>query len=300
VQQTHLERLWKHSVAVAAISRLLAAQYNIPTEGKEYTAGLLHDMGKLVLIQYFPEQFLSIEAMISTESISDIDAEQRIVSISHAEIGRLIGEKWRLPKEYLDVMQFHHRPGLSSNHSLLCAVVRCADLFSEQWGFGIGEQTEAFSLESEAAGHHHRCGTAAWRTSRRRDQQRIARSFRTTVRASASADVTCTFWTRVVILRFFPYVSAAMHRQRLLDISVYVFAALLLGGAIFLVHRHDQQVMNVSFGWGQRYDSLSQHRAVPSEEERRIAGQFTDTTLPQLRRLGLIKRYHRTRRSKRS
>ena len=85
-----------------------------------------------------------------------------------------------------------------------------------------------------------------------------------------------------------------MHRQRFLDISVYVFAALLLGGAIFLVHRHDQQVMSVSFGWGQRYDSLSQYRAVPSDEERRIAGQFTDTTLPQLRRLGLIKRYYRT------
>jgi putative nucleotidyltransferase with HDIG domain len=151
-QQTHLERLWKHSVAVAAISRLLASHYRIPTEGKEYTAGLLHDMGKLVLIQYFPEQVLSIDEMIIRDSVSDIEAEQRIASISHTEIGRLIGEKWRLPKEYLDVMQFHHRPGLSSNHALLCAVVRCADLFSEQWGFGIGEQTEAFSLESEAAG----------------------------------------------------------------------------------------------------------------------------------------------------
>ena len=151
-QRTHLERLWRHSVAVAAISRLLASLYRIPTEGKEYTAGLLHDMGKLVLIQYFPEQVLSIEEMIIRESVSDIEAEQRIASISHTEIGRLIGEKWRLPKEYLDVMQFHHRPGLSTNHALLCAVVRCADLFSEQWGFGIGEQTEAFSLESEAAG----------------------------------------------------------------------------------------------------------------------------------------------------
>ena len=151
-QRTHLERLWKHSVAVAAISRLLSSQYRISTDGKEYTAGLLHDMGKLVLIQYFPEQYLSVEAMISSDSVSDIDAEQRIVSVSHAEIGRLIGEKWRLPKEYLDVMQFHHRSGLSTNHSLLCAVVRCADLFSEQWGFGIGEQAGAFSPESEAAG----------------------------------------------------------------------------------------------------------------------------------------------------
>lgn len=152
IQRIHLERLWKHSVAVAAIARLLSAQYRIPTDGKEYTAGLLHDMGKLVLIQYFPEQYRAVEELIGRESISDIDAEQRIASISHTEVGRQIGEKWRLPKEYLDVMQFHHRPGLSSNHSLLCAVVRCADLFSELWGFGIGEVVETFSLESEAAG----------------------------------------------------------------------------------------------------------------------------------------------------
>ncbi|MFZ4621552.1 MAG: HDOD domain-containing protein [Bacteroidota bacterium] len=151
-QQTHLERLWKHSVAVAAAARLLAARYKIPTEGKEYTAGLLHDMGKLVLIQYFPEQFAAVEAIIDGEGIGDTEAEQRVIAISHAEIGKLIGEKWRLPKEYLEVMQYHHRPALSSNQSLLCAVVRCADLFCEQWGFGIGEQKSGFAFDDEVAG----------------------------------------------------------------------------------------------------------------------------------------------------
>ena len=85
-----------------------------------------------------------------------------------------------------------------------------------------------------------------------------------------------------------------MERQRLIDLSVYTFALLLLGGAWLLVHRHDEQVMSGSFRMGQSNDSLSQYRTVPSDEERRIAGQFTDTTLPQLRRLGLIKRYYRT------
>ena len=86
------------------------------------------------------------------QSISDIDAEQRVISISHTEIGKQIGEKWRLPNEYLEVMQYHHRPSLSSNHSLLCGVVRCADLFCEQWGFGMGEQKEDFTFDNEAAG----------------------------------------------------------------------------------------------------------------------------------------------------
>lgn len=85
-----------------------------------------------------------------------------------------------------------------------------------------------------------------------------------------------------------------MTRQRIIDLSVYTAAVLLIVSAWLLVHRHDEQVMSGSFQWGQRNDSLSQHRTLPSDEERRIAGQFTDSTLPNLQRLGLIKQYHRS------
>ncbi len=90
---------------------------------------------------------------------------------------------------------------------------------------------------------------------------------------------------------FFSYVITVMNLSRLGNIPVYTAAVLLFSGALFLVQRHDEQVMNGSFRWGRLNDTLSQR---PSEQEQRIARQFTDTTLPQLRRLGLIKRYHRT------
>lgn len=151
-QQSRLEILWKHSVATASVSRLLANRFRLPTDGKEYTAGLLHDMGKLVLIQYFPAQYAAIESLIITASKKDIDAEREMISIAHTEIGKQIGEKWRLPKDYLDVMQYHHRPASSSNYSLLASVVRLADLFCEQWGFGIAEQTEGFSIDTDCLG----------------------------------------------------------------------------------------------------------------------------------------------------
>lgn len=82
-----------------------------------------------------------------------------------------------------------------------------------------------------------------------------------------------------------------MNFSGLKNISVYTVAVLLFGGALFLIQRHDDQVMNGSFRWGRLNDTLSQK---PSEQEQRIARLFTDTTLPQLRRLGLIKHYHRT------
>lgn len=82
-----------------------------------------------------------------------------------------------------------------------------------------------------------------------------------------------------------------MNFSGLKNISVYTVAVLLFGGALFLIQRHDEQVMNGSFRWGRLNDTLSQKS---SEQEQRIARLFTDTTLPQLRRLGLIKHYHRT------
>jgi putative nucleotidyltransferase with HDIG domain len=148
-QHSRLEILWKHSVATASVSRILAAHFKLPTDGKEYTAGLLHDMGKLVLIQYFPDQYAEVEKMIIDSAKKDVEAEMQILSITHTEIGKHIGEKWRLPKEYLEVMLFHHRPQAAIHYSLLAAVVRLADLFCEQWGFGIHEQEEGFSIDDD-------------------------------------------------------------------------------------------------------------------------------------------------------
>lgn len=140
MQRVSLERLWRHSVSVAVTARLIAERFRLPTEGKEYTAGLLHDMGKLVIIQHFSEQYRSIETLVSGGGITDLEAERQLLAIDHTEIGKQLGEKWRLPKEYLDAMQYHHRPSSSSTFALLCSVVRSADLLCEEWEQGIGER----------------------------------------------------------------------------------------------------------------------------------------------------------------
>lgn len=148
-QNEALWKLWKHSVSTASIARLIANKYHFQVEGKEYTAGLLHDMGKLVVIQYFPQQYTSIEQSIMTSSSTDIEVEMKTIAIPHTEIGYQLGQKWRLPKEYVDVMQFHHTVKLSQHNALLTSLVRFADLLSEQWGDGIGEQSGNLLIAQE-------------------------------------------------------------------------------------------------------------------------------------------------------
>jgi putative nucleotidyltransferase with HDIG domain len=148
-QQSSLAVLWTHSVNTASIAALIAREYELPTSGKEYTAGLLHDMGKIVMLQFLPAEYeKSIQARQGTDK-DDTESETAIVGIPHTEVGALLGEKWRLPVEFIEVMKYHHTPRNSTQCPELCAVVRFADLLAESWGTGIGERTGATAAGAE-------------------------------------------------------------------------------------------------------------------------------------------------------
>ena len=144
-----LELLWKHSVATAAIARLVVRHFGLKTAEKEFTAGLLHDMGKLVLIQYFPDSLSVTEQMIRELSMHDVEAERQTLAISHTEIGAQLGERWALPREYVEVMECHHESAGAVVAPVLNAAVRFADLLAEQWGYGVGEQPEGFAIDED-------------------------------------------------------------------------------------------------------------------------------------------------------
>ena len=148
-QWGNLELLWKHSIATATLSRIIVRHFKLKTGEKEFTAGLLHDMGKLVLIQYFSDSLSVTEQMIKELSMHDVEAERQTLAISHTEIGAQLGEKWSLPREYVEVMECHHEADGAVIDPTLNAAVRFADLLAEQWGFGIGEQPAGFLLDDD-------------------------------------------------------------------------------------------------------------------------------------------------------
>ncbi len=139
VQQNALELLWHHSVNTAALADLFVKEYGIQTGGKEFTAALLHDMGKIVILQYYPEQFEKVNDNIRTLGQRDTQAESQVLETTHAEIGGTLGEQWNLPPDYVDVIRSHHSPNSSKLNPKLTSVVRFVDLVAESWGLGIGE-----------------------------------------------------------------------------------------------------------------------------------------------------------------
>jgi putative nucleotidyltransferase with HDIG domain len=109
-QALNMEGFWKHSICVGSTAKLIAKKRNIdPKLLEEYfIAGLLHDIGKIPLNNRLSKNF--IEALSEAERSRHplYFAEQHVLNVDHAEIGRLIVENWKLSKDIVDVVFYHH------------------------------------------------------------------------------------------------------------------------------------------------------------------------------------------------
>lgn len=103
--------LWRHSVAVALGASAFAQQTEIGSINLAFTAGLLHDIGKIVLNQFVAESFLDIVQHVTDNHVSFCEAEKHILGFSHEEIGIRLAQKWQLPDTLVQCIGYHHRPG---------------------------------------------------------------------------------------------------------------------------------------------------------------------------------------------
>jgi putative nucleotidyltransferase with HDIG domain len=122
---------WEHSAGCGEIARVIATRLHLRLHGVEFTAGLLHDVGKIILDQYFHSEFMQAIQLADQDHISLVDAERRVLGADHAEMGAWLAERWSLPPSIVEAIRFHHQPQLSPEQPTLTAVVRLADVFTK-------------------------------------------------------------------------------------------------------------------------------------------------------------------------
>lgn len=125
LKRLNIRDFWNHSLAVAVISRYLADHSDKTLSSDCFTAGLLHDIGKLILAEYFTEYFEKIWLTAVENAISFVDAEKMENAVNHAEIGAYLAEKWLLPQPLVDAIR-HHHSAFSDDHRA-AAVISTAD-----------------------------------------------------------------------------------------------------------------------------------------------------------------------------
>lgn len=103
-----IESFWRHSISVAVMSRHLALKTHLSPADDAFTAGLLHDIGKVVLANFFPETLLMILQEAKSRQLSFFDSELELNSCTHSLIGSYLAERWLLPEMLTRAIKYHH------------------------------------------------------------------------------------------------------------------------------------------------------------------------------------------------
>ena len=130
---------WKHSLGVAVATKLIARRMNVDQKLLEeyFIAGLIHDIGKVLINNFFPEEMNRVLEEASKREEPIIDIEKRMFGLTHEEIGIAIGKKWRFANSLLYSVGRHHQPVLEGASAVFSMSVCVADTFVKSLEIGF-------------------------------------------------------------------------------------------------------------------------------------------------------------------
>ncbi|MCA1858039.1 HDOD domain-containing protein [Massilia oculi] len=118
------QAFWRHSIATAACARALARRVRFNPD-VAFTAGLLHDIGRLVLVTRFPERYQAVLSLRDKHDGELIDAERSLFGFDHVDAGVALAEHWRFADTMRQAIAFHHAPELPAA-GFLASIVHVA------------------------------------------------------------------------------------------------------------------------------------------------------------------------------
>ena len=141
--------LYRHAIGTAMVSEKLAEFTGKASSEKAYTAGLLHDIGKVVLDQYLAPLYPLFYRRTQIDGVNLIDVESDELGITHTEAGGRLAEHWSLPESLADTIQHHHHPEQATVDPELTHLVYLADLLMSR--FLVGEELECLNTNELAS-----------------------------------------------------------------------------------------------------------------------------------------------------
>lgn len=129
--------LWKHSVSCAIVSEMICEKLRPDLRDVGFTAGLLHDIGQLIISLSIKDTGDTIQEIMIENNIPDWQAEKEVIGVSHDELGGIIADRWNYPDELVHSIKYHHRPIESKKSTFLTSVVHLSDSICLNLGYGI-------------------------------------------------------------------------------------------------------------------------------------------------------------------
>jgi HD-like signal output (HDOD) protein len=141
--------LWNHSLAVALSSRIIALKKAPDLDNDAFSAGLIHDAGKLVLDQYVLERTDQFGEFMAGGHQTFLDAEKHILGFDHPEIAYEMCLAWKIPGSLINAIRYHHYPSRSSENKL-AHIVHIADSLAMMSGIGTGIDGMLYRMDEKS------------------------------------------------------------------------------------------------------------------------------------------------------
>lgn len=138
---------WQHCIGTGILTREVAGSAEEDGDESYYLAGLLHDVGKILMASIFPEHSIAIHQGCRGGAQDPTEMENLLLGIDHAELGALYFELNQVPEVYIEAARFHHAPERAEHHPRIVAAVQVADLLIRYSKIGASGDGKEVSLK---------------------------------------------------------------------------------------------------------------------------------------------------------
>ena len=121
---------WTHAITCAAAARALARVLQLPEPEEMFTAGLLHDIGKIAEYWYFKDDYIRLVDLAAERRVPLFKIEREELGFTHAQVGRLLAERWRFPARLVQAIGSHHSPSSASAFQQETGLIHLADILA--------------------------------------------------------------------------------------------------------------------------------------------------------------------------
>jgi HD-like signal output (HDOD) protein len=146
----NMDSFWRHSVGCGLAARVVATYRRESNPERFFVAGMLHDIGRLVLYTKISEQ--ARDAIVTAKDGKELlyESEREVLGFTHAVVGGLLLQTWKLPPTLEEVVMYHHNPRAATRYPVETAIIHVADIIAHAMDLGSSGEKFVPPLDGEA------------------------------------------------------------------------------------------------------------------------------------------------------